>query len=148
MPEPWPAQAHLGPDWARTPSTAHSRQLRGGISAPTPQPCALLALQTHPSTPTSTAAAAGRRLAQWEQRAARGPASIVGSTASPAASSDEGKGREEEGGRGQPAAARARVWWSGEGRVGGAPRSFFLCFSSFSDRPWWRVKRKNCRIAQ
>jgi hypothetical protein len=80
----------------------------------------------------STAAAAGRQLVRREQRAARDPASVVGSTALPAASSggegEGGGGWEEESGR--KGAAGARVW--GLGKVGSGEPSTCVLLSPCS----------------
>jgi hypothetical protein len=88
------------------------------MATPTPHPCALLALLTHTTAAHRRLAPplSGRRLARRERLSARGRASIVGNTASLAASSDEGEGREErEGGR-KGASGGIKVWGLRKGR--------------------------------
>jgi hypothetical protein len=89
-----PNQAQSGPDLCATPTAASTLRVAATTTAaPTPHPRAFLALLTHATAARRLAPPLlGRQLARREWRSARGPASVVGSTASPAASSDGGEG--------------------------------------------------------
>jgi hypothetical protein len=102
---PRPVRARPGPDRANRHEQPRPPQLLA-VVASTMATC-LHAPPPHAQPPRTNAAAELRRrcpccrLRRPENRVARSPASVVGSTASPAASSDrgEGGGREEEGRR-------------------------------------------------
>jgi hypothetical protein len=90
--------------WSRGPLRPNPAEIGPGrLAPPTVVGVSRPRRRAPPPRRHASSSAAGHRLARREVRASRGTASVVGSTASPAASS-EARGGRKEGGRGRPMA--------------------------------------------